>query len=115
MHETACGRVPCDGPDAISVALKQVQEQPVPPSQINRKVDPSLEAIILKCMQKNPADRFRTAEELRRTLNDYLAGRYAAVGEATTMIGGATPVMAGETMTRTIPRAQVAPLPANEH
>ena len=116
MYEAACGRVPFDGPDAISVALKQVQEQPIPPSQVNPKVDPSLESIILKCMQKDPADRFASAEDLRHTLNDYLAGRYAAVGEATTVIGTvARGVDPSVTATRTLPRAQVAPLPANKH
>lgn len=83
MYEAATGQVPFQGDDAITVALKQVNEQPKPPSQLNPKVDPQLEAIILKCMQKNPADRFQTANELYRTLRDYLAGRTEDVNEAT--------------------------------
>ena len=83
MYEASTGRVPFDGDDAISVALKQVNEQPLPPSQINPAVDPSLEGIILKCMQKNPADRFQTADELGRVLRDYLAGRIREVNAAT--------------------------------
>ena len=86
MYEAATGQVPFQGDDAISVALKQVNEQPKPPSQLNPAVDPSLEAIILKCMQKNPADRFQTANELYRTLRDYLSGRMQAVNTATAMI-----------------------------
>lgn len=39
MYECATGRVPFDGDDAISVALKQVNELPIPPSQINSGVD----------------------------------------------------------------------------
>ena len=50
MYECATGRVPFDGDDAISVALKQVNELPIPPSQINSGVDADLERIILKCM-----------------------------------------------------------------
>ena len=88
MYEAATGRVPFDGDDAISVAIKQVKEQPIPPSQINPNVDPALEAIILKCMQKDPNDRFQTADELFHTLRDYLAGRLGAVSEATSVIGG---------------------------
>ena len=88
MYEAATGRVPFDGDDAISVAIKQVKEQPIPPSQINPNVDPALEAIILKCMQKDPKDRFQTADELFHTLRDYLAGRLGAVSEATSVIGG---------------------------
>ena len=86
MYEAATGQVPFQGDDAISVALKQVNEQPKPPSQLNPSVDPSLESIILKCMQKNPADRFQTADELYRTLRDYLAGRLQAVNSATAML-----------------------------
>ena len=69
MYECATGRVPFDGDDAISVALKQVNELPVPPSQINPGEDPALERIILKCMEKDPAARFQTADELREVLN----------------------------------------------
>ena len=86
MYEAATGKVPFDGDDAISVALKQVNEQPVPPCQVNPHIDATLEGIILKCMQKNPADRFQTADELRRVLNDYLAGRIVNLGEATSLI-----------------------------
>lgn len=60
MYECATGRVPFDGDDAISVALKQVNELPVPPSQVNSGVDADLERIILKCMEKDPANRFQT-------------------------------------------------------
>ena len=75
MYECATGRVPFDGDDAISVALKQVNELPIPPSQINSGVDADLERIILKCMEKDPANRFQTADELRQVLNSYLSGR----------------------------------------
>ena len=87
MYESATGQVPFKGDDAISVALKQVNEQPMPPSQLNPNVDPSLEAIILKCMQKDPAARFQTADELNRALRDadgdiydIVAGNFFIVG-----------------------------------
>ena len=79
MYEAATGKVPFEGDDAISVALKQVNELPVPPSEINPNVDPALEAIILKCMEKNPANRFQSANELYRVLRDYLSGRITAI------------------------------------
>ena len=66
MYECATGRVPFDGDDAISVALKQVNELPVPPSQINANVDGDLERIILKCMEKDPANRFQTQTSCAR-------------------------------------------------
>lgn len=81
MYEAACGKLPFDGDDAISVALKQVNEQPIPPSQLNPKIDTEFEAIILKCMSKKPEMRFHSADELRRVLNNYIAGRPTGVLE----------------------------------
>lgn len=110
MYEAATGKVPFDGDDAISVALKQVNEQPVPPSQLNPSVDATLEGIILKCMQKNPADRFQSADELRRVLNDYLSGRIVNLGEATSLL---TPTPTTQ-MNRTAgSRTQVMNRPSN--
>ena len=90
MYECVTGRVPFDGDDAISVALKQVNELPVPPSQINPNVDADLERIILRCMEKNPANRFQTADELRQVLDSYVAGRTVNVPAPTSVISGAT-------------------------
>lgn len=111
MYEAATGKVPFDGDDAIAVALKQVNEQPVPPSQRNPQIDATLEGIILKCMQKNPADRFQTADELRRVLNDYLAGRIVNLGKATSLIS-ATPTsqMNRVSHTQTMSRSGATPL-----
>lgn len=97
MYECATGRVPFDGDDAISVALKQVNELPVPPSQLNSGVDADLERIILKCMEKDPANRFQTADELRQVLNSYLSGRAIDVPEPTRVIGAAAGMGATET------------------
>ena len=99
MYECATGRVPFDGDDAISVALKQVNELPVPPSQINPGVDPVLERIILRCMEKDAANRFQTADELRAALNSYLQGRSVEVPEPTRVISGVAGGM-GATETR---------------
>lgn len=99
MYEAATGKLPFDGDDAVSVALKQVNEEPVPPSEINPNVDDNLEAIIMKCMAKDPAMRFQTADELRRVLNNYIVGRpmgfspiagvRAGQGTTTVLQGGA--------------------------
>ena len=89
MYEASTGKLPFDGDDAVSVALKQVNEEPVPPSEVNPNVDDNLEAIIMKCMAKNPADRFQTADELRRVLNNYIMGRPLNLGGTTRVMGAA--------------------------
>ena len=99
LYEAATGQLPFDGPDAVSVALKQVSEQPVPPSQINPAISPALESIILCAMAKDPAQRFATAADMRKALNDFLAGRMvstpAAFGAAETALIGAPAMAAG--------------------
>ena len=80
LYESVTGKLPFDGPDAVSVAMKQVNDLPVPPRDINPDVDPALEAIIMKAMAKNPIERFATAQDMRYALNDYLAGRPVALG-----------------------------------
>lgn len=80
LFEAATGQLPFDGPDAVSVALKQVQEQPPSPRDINPAIDPNLEAIILKAMAKDPRERFATARDMRHALNDFLAGRPVNLG-----------------------------------
>lgn len=52
----------------------------MPPRELNPEIDPSLEAIIMKAMAKNPMERFATAKEMRSALNDYLAGRPVMLG-----------------------------------
>lgn len=54
MYECATGRVPFDGDDAISVALKQVNELPIPPSQINSGVDATLSASSSSAWRRTP-------------------------------------------------------------
>ena len=96
LYESATGRLPFDGPDAVSVAMKQVNDLPVPPREINPDIYPALEAIIMKAIAKNPADRFATAKDMRLALNDYLAGRPVNLGEGftsaeTVVMGGVVP------------------------
>lgn len=109
MYEAATGKLPFDGTDAVSVAMKQVQEIPVPPSEIKPDIDPGLEAIIMKAMSKNPSERFSTAMEMRYALNDFLMGRPVNVGgftgAQTAVIGG----MGGMSSAQTQVMGGVAP------
>jgi len=75
LYEAVTGRVPFDGSDAVSIAVKQVNEMPTPPRAFDNTIDESLEAIILKAMRKNPSERYRTADEMRMALSDYLQGK----------------------------------------
>lgn len=94
LYESATGKLPFDGPDSVSVAMKQVQENPQPPRTLNPEISPDLEAIILKAMAKKPEERFATALDMRRALNDYLAGKplsSAAMANTKTEVIGSIP------------------------
>ncbi len=82
LYEATTGQLPFDAPDAVAVAMMQVQNTPVPPTQINPDIDPALEDIILCAMEKDPRNRFATANDMRLALNDYLAGRTVALNYA---------------------------------
>ncbi len=106
MYECATGKVPFDGEDAISVAVKQMNELPVPPTQLNPNLDANLERIILKCMEKDAANRFQNADELRQALNAYLAGRQVDVPEPTRVLAaGATETRVLSDQTQAMARA----------
>lgn len=109
MYEAATGVVPFDGDDAIAVALKQVNEEPIPPSQRNPKVDSALEGIILKCMQKDARARFQTADELARVLRDYLAGKRTQVSAATNVLPYMTPAAEAPSLASTRALPHLAP------
>ena len=100
LYEATTGKLPFDGQDAVSVAVKQVNELPAPPSTINPNLDPGLEAIIMKALEKDPSKRFKDAAEMRHVLNDFLAGRPIALGDdisglKTQVMGGVAPMQNG--------------------
>src|SRR5918999_1477442 len=69
------GTPPFTGDNPVSVAYKHVSELPAPPRRLREDIPEPLEAIVLKAINKNPANRYATATELRADLRRYLAGR----------------------------------------
>uniref|UniRef100_I5AV86 non-specific serine/threonine protein kinase n=1 Tax=Eubacterium cellulosolvens (strain ATCC 43171 / JCM 9499 / 6) TaxID=633697 RepID=I5AV86_EUBC6 len=64
MYEMVTGRVPFDGDTTVSIAIKHLQEEIVPPSIYTPDLPYSLEQVILKCTQKNPDRRYQNVGEL---------------------------------------------------
>ena len=95
LYQMVTGEVPFTGSNFLVVITKAVQEAPVPPSQ--RRPDlvipAELEALILRCMEKAPAARPQSAEEVIEALDQILA-RYpaeAASAPETPLLGAALP------------------------
>ncbi|HXX65979.1 MAG TPA: serine/threonine-protein kinase [Polyangiaceae bacterium] len=66
LYEMACGKVPFDRPNSVHILMAQVQEQPPPLHVANPQatVSPALEEVIMRCMAKDPEQRFRSMEEV---------------------------------------------------
>lgn len=68
LYEMLTGKIPFDAESPITVALKHIHDEPVSPRAINTNIPPVLEGIILKAMEKLPAHRYSTAEQMRNAL-----------------------------------------------
>ena len=72
MYEMVTGRVPFDGETAVTVAVKHLQEQMVPPSKYCPEIPYSLEQIIKKCTEKSPDRRYQDIGDLMADLKQSL-------------------------------------------
>ena len=68
MYEMVTGKVPFDADTPVSVALKHMQEDPVPPIELNPHLPEAVNKIILKALKKDPMLRYQTATELLQDL-----------------------------------------------
>ena len=68
LYEMVTGRVPFEGDTALSIAMKHKGEIPRNPKEINPNLPESLNRLILKCLEKNKAERYQSAAEVRSEL-----------------------------------------------
>ncbi len=64
LYELITGRLPFGGGPATTILLKHMREPPLPPAQVRPGVSAPLAAIALKCLQKDPRDRYQHAQEI---------------------------------------------------
>jgi len=98
LYEMVTGRPPFTGDSPVAIAYQHVREPAVPPSTHNRDVPPQLEAVIMKAMAKNRANRYSSAEELRVDLVRFSRG----------MAVSAEPLLAPSDITGYVPAATQA-------
>ena len=65
MYEMLTGKVPFTGETAVSIAIKHLQEPPIPPHELRPDIPAIVEAIVLKAMDKNPDNRFSSTEMIK--------------------------------------------------
>jgi len=76
LYELLCGVPPFDAESPVTIALKQVSEEPVPLAQRNPAVSSALDAVVKRALRKDPAERFQDADEFIAALESAIAGRY---------------------------------------
>lgn len=64
LYEMLTGRAPFGGQDPVAVAMKQIQEIPIPPSSWHTSISPLAEAVVMKALEKSPLNRYQTMEEM---------------------------------------------------
>ena len=73
MYECVVGKPPFDAPNPVGVLSKHLSEEPQPPSTRSPlSVPVEADEIIMRCLEKDPADRYQSAEDLRQALIRYL-------------------------------------------
>ncbi|WP_369140220.1 Stk1 family PASTA domain-containing Ser/Thr kinase [Modestobacter versicolor] len=93
LYELVTGTPPFTGDSPVAVAYQHVREDPRTPSSINPEIPPELDAIVLKAMSKNPANRYQSAADMRADLLRAVAGQRVEAtpvmsdAEKTTIIG----------------------------
>ena len=73
LYEMLLGFPPFDGADSYSVGYKHVHEAPVAPDVVDSRTPRALAEIVMRCLAKNPADRYQRGNELADALIGYLA------------------------------------------
>lgn len=70
MYEMLTGRVPFDGDNPVNIALMHINGEMVPPSKLMTGIPPALERIVMKATDKYQSNRFASADELIKALDE---------------------------------------------
>jgi beta-lactam-binding protein with PASTA domain/predicted Ser/Thr protein kinase len=98
LYEMLTGRPPFTGDSPMAIAYKQVNATPPTPSAANQEVPPELDAVVMRALSKNPANRYQTGQEFADDLERARTGGQVmatpllpAGGEATQVISRPQP------------------------
>jgi beta-lactam-binding protein with PASTA domain/predicted Ser/Thr protein kinase len=92
LYEALTRRVPFEADSAVAVAMKQVSEVPQRPSSINPAVSPALDAVVMRALEKEPGQRFQSADAFIAALDAAL--KDPGVSQGTAAFAAAPPVVA---------------------
>ncbi len=98
LYEMVTGEKPFPGQNITTVIYKIVNEEPVPPRQIDPSIHPGISAVVMKALSKEPETRYQSCREMLEDLRNY---RSIAPGASPdkTMVGGGLPGMSAPNAT----------------
>ena len=76
LYELLTGVPPFDADSPVTIALKQVSEEPIPPRARNPAVPPALDAVAMRALRKDPDERFQDADQFAGALEAAMSGAY---------------------------------------
>ena len=74
LYELLTGRPPFTGDSPVAIAYQHVRENPIPPSRVDPELPAWADAIVLRAMEKDPADRYQSAADMRSDIQRALSG-----------------------------------------
>ena len=77
LYQMSTGIRPFDGDSAVAVCAQIISSAPLPPSHHNPSLPPAFDQVVMRCLAKNPADRYATAEELAALVYPFARNSHA--------------------------------------
>ncbi|MGB6430687.1 MAG: protein kinase [Candidatus Acidiferrales bacterium] len=71
LYELVTGQKPFPGDNVTTVIYRIVNEEPIPPRQLDASIHPGLAAVIMRALAKDPAERFQSCREMSQALQNY--------------------------------------------
>jgi protein kinase-like protein/FHA domain-containing protein len=115
LYTLLAGSTPFHGKTAAEIVSQQIKAQPIPLREIDAEIPEDVSALVAKMMQKNPADRFASAEELLAAMEQiYRAHHYGRRGPGAKIAIAASVLIAGGAVAWVVFQPKpVAPVQAN--
>ena len=88
LYEMVTGEKPFPGQNITTVIYKIVNEEPVPPRNVDPSIHPGMNAVIMKALAKEPEVRYQSCREMLEDLRNYRSVAPGATPDKTVVIGG---------------------------
>ncbi|HET9672162.1 MAG TPA: Stk1 family PASTA domain-containing Ser/Thr kinase [Actinomycetota bacterium] len=109
LYEMLTGRPPFTGDSPMAIAYKQVNAMPPTPSSLNPDVPPELDAVVMRALSKNPANRYQTGAEFAEDLERARTGGQVMATPLLPVGGEATQVISRPQPTSVLPPTEDEP------